>query len=63
MESFFVILGGISFVWMLAGAIFGGILGILRIYEYFVDLKSTLSRIENLIKAEDYTGAEEINHE
>jgi hypothetical protein len=60
--NFFEILGFVGFCWMIVGVAVGVVFGIYQIYDYFVDLKSTLSRIENLINAEDYTGAEEINH-
>jgi hypothetical protein len=63
MESFFISLGIVAVFWMVVGAIYGVVYGIVTIFRYFIRLQATLSRIENLIKAEDYTGAEEINHE
>lgn len=63
MEFFFGFVGFMVCCLAISSAIIGVTFGIIAIYDYFVRLQDTVNRIENLIKAEDYTGAEGINHE
>lgn len=63
MDFFFSFVGFVTCCAVVAFGAVGVVAGLHSIYDYFVDLKCTVHRIENLINAEDYTGAEEINHE